>query len=307
MNIIKKNSIILLILLLFVLSNCSFFMDPEEKETNWTKYNVGNIKGSAPKAIEFSQTGQLYVGTDQALNVTNNDGQTFEVIYNNTSIWTLAKSPEGCLIAGVWNGKIYRSQDNGLTWDSPSNIGTLNDLRYDESGNLYAGMSLDGIRMSTDNASTWQLIGYNQGTVNAIYPVSNQTILLSDENRLIQLNPTNQTWNEIHTFANTIYSIFSTQDGNIIVGTLDGIFLSADNGLTWENTLHKFIVMEILETDKSVLYAGTKYGVYRSVDSGYTWKKEDLNGVVADLAISQNGSIFASFTTGMGIEIYKRK
>jgi len=104
---------------------------------------------------------------------------------------------EGWLIAGTDNG-IYRSADDGMTWQQAGDLIQVNDLAFFE-GKLYAARR-DGIVVSQDDGKTWS-IAYNE------YAVSR---LLLTENRLY----------------------------GQVIGTLDGRdFIRSKDGSFWEKMI----------------------------------------------------------------------
>jgi photosystem II stability/assembly factor-like uncharacterized protein len=98
----------------------------------------------------------------------------------------------------------------------------------------------------------------------------------------------------------------TSQGGNIIAGTTDGIYLSSDNGSSWiksNNGLSDMFVTTFLTQGTSVL-AGTINKIYQSTDNGSSWMHSD-NGIVDTIAtgLASNGS--AIFTSFKSCYVYK--
>jgi photosystem II stability/assembly factor-like uncharacterized protein len=142
------------------------------------------------------------------------------------------------LIAG-WNGGVFLSTDNGLSWKS-RNIGLTEPYVTDlvvSGSNIYVSTIVGGIFISTDKCSSWRAIN----------------------NGLTQLNA---------------YKIVA-KSPNLIVGTSNGIFRSIDNGANWTNINPgnnlNYLHVNALYYSSNSLFAATKYGVFRSDDNGTSW------------------------------------
>lgn len=193
------------------------------------------------------------------------------------------------IIVGSARGGVFRSTDNGDTWQSifdaqpslsissiafhPTNPNTIYIGTGDRNISAYPGIGT-GIYRSTDGGNTWQNIGLEQ------------TYIVSK----IVINPQNP--NQI--FAATMGLPF-VRDNN------RGVYRSNDGGETWQQILFVAnqagaIDLAINEDNPSIIYAsfwdrirnnqettieGENGGIWRSTDSGTTWQ-ELTNGLPAD-------------------------
>ena len=152
---------------------------------------------------------------------------------------------------------LYRSSNEGISWDQLNNINT--NIRKVYSGNntlFYDTWDYKFFR-STDNGNTWNSIDNSF----LIFPV------LPPPNDLTQYMVINSLT------ANSYY---------IFIGTGAGIFRSGDNGITWTScstglpndyyNVHFIEVTSLLILDQ-YLFAGTIYqGVYLSTNNGEKWE-----------------------------------
>ena len=117
-------------------------------------------------------------------------------------IRTLAINQAGHIFAGVENGGIFRSMDNGQQWipinnGIPASFAVV--LAINSVGHIFAGIS-DGVFRSTNNGEGWSEI--NNGLIDS------------------------------HGFANSIFSFAINSNGDLYAGGY-GVFRSTDNGDSW--------------------------------------------------------------------------
>jgi len=167
---------------------------------------------------------------------------------------------DGTIFIGTYGGGIFRSADNGNTWEEVNN-GLGNFYIYD----IVVGSSVyvaadGGIYRSDDNGNTWQI--KNNGL-----PGGSWGALVID------------------------------QSGGIFAGNLgDGIYYSTDNGENWTYAngpgLTDGIIRDLAINNAGELFAGGNGGMYRSGDNGANWTRI-VNGItwtdVLSLSIFQNG------------------
>jgi photosystem II stability/assembly factor-like uncharacterized protein len=129
-------------------------------------------------------------------------------------------------------GAVYRSADNGKTWELKINNLPANFTILDLAGNntyIYTASSAGGVYRSSDYGESWESTGFSGITYT------------------------------IHTDGN-----------NIIAGTPSGIYRSSNNGSNWENISSGLNDNEVyvIYTINDYLFAGTSNGVYRSQNGG---------------------------------------
>lgn len=167
--------------------------------------------------------------------------------------------------------------------------------------------TLDGqLYMSTDAARNWRLLmNFNRPHLfvdHIIVDPRNSKVLYvathrhKDPGGFFKSTDGGLTWRESAELRNeALHSMAqSSRDPNILlVGTISGIFRSADSGETWTrlptSRTPDLIDVESLAIDPrftNVVYAGTWHLPYKSTDSGQTWK-------VINAGIIDDSDIFA--------------
>ncbi|MEI7812991.1 MAG: SdrD B-like domain-containing protein, partial [Ignavibacteria bacterium] len=180
------------------------------------------------------------------------------------AIVTITVNPNSSTAGGVGTGS------GNTKWDYVGNFSggeIIWKIVTDNSGNLIAGTWGGKIYRSTDNGLSWT-----------------------------RINPSMS--------AAYIWTIVTTETGKIFTGTEKGIFVTADNGATWNTAGLEGKDVRALAYKSGELYAGTwGFGVFKSTDGGATWT-EVFNGpgnlAVHALTINSKFEIFAgSFDSGI--------
>ncbi len=211
----------------------------------WQELQTGLPANKAIFSIRYHPNGTLFLGGQNFILRSYNDGETFEVVHvPGGNVIKINFSPSGEIYAVGWID-IIRSADNGNTWEIVF-IGSSNyrfrDIDFGINDELYTigdgwGPIVieNGFHRSLDNGITWEHIEITKYGIRALR-------------------------------VNTA--------GTIIVSSYEGIHMSTDLGLTW--TVISNISPDCLasyEDDKliagSSIYAGS--GCWFSPDWGYTW------------------------------------
>jgi hypothetical protein len=187
------------------------------------------------------------------------------------------------LFAGVNNnifhGKILKSTDNGLNWDSV-NTGFDFSAVFDmaaKGNTICVGTYEDGLVWSTDAGNNWQINSINGVQFNGVFAVG-------------------MSGNNIITYHNTAPP-----------NSTDIFYFSSNNGVSW-NPLPSQPLFEpfVFEDYDSVFIAGHKHGISVSTDHGLNWTTPMNTGLPAYpdgrkevySLIMNNGTIYAGCITG---------
>ncbi len=157
--------------------------------------NGASYAPTAPLAATKSITsllvaanGTIYAGTDgDGLFQSANNGDAWTLVTNDVTmnnIECLHQDKNGVLYAGT-NYGVYRSKDDGKTWQEILNTGTGSSgvksvLVSAKEQKIYAGVQGDGVYYSADNGESWTQItsGFKAATVSVIALDSSGSILV---------------------------------------------------------------------------------------------------------------------------------
>jgi len=212
--------------------------------------------------------------------------------------------------------EIVRSTDGGDSWTEISSGFMPSGFCRDDSGEIYASSSSNGIFRSSDAGLSWTpangnlaftafscVIADSTGTLYAA-----ETVGGSSGAGVYRSTDRGAHW--ARTFAYSLVAVqalFRTRTGAILAGTYgDGIYRSSDAGASWPPAsagLSNRYVTTFASDRAGDLFAGTLRGLFQSTDDGVTWAETDngmMNRYVRSLAVS-SGNLFA----GTAISIFR--
>ncbi len=246
----------------------------------WTYY--GNLDGGVA-SIAVDSEGRIYAATSEGIYVNDNistmwkylspEPETFDDILitkNNVILVTAGNCATGrCWTYSFRSTTIYRTTDRGEFW-TPSSV--LNQdvfsLLVQPSGQIFVGTLGGRIFITESGGAGWTQV--SPGVV-----------------------------------GNYVYSL-TQHDQNTYAGTDEGLFVSSDNGKTWNNlTNGKFsgTVYAVVINSNGSLIVGTNFGIYISHDKGNSWNFSSLSDVsVLFMTIDKNDRIYAVTNNG---EVWK--
>jgi hypothetical protein len=184
---------------------------------------------------------------------------------------------------------IYKSINGGADWLKKSNGITIgpgalyefNKSIYVHNDTLFTG-AFNGIYRSTDNAENWILTNISGHHVWAKNFVDHNGILFAAGNEGVpdgyKSTDGGVTWDSL--LLNNLYPAitFFSEPPNLWAGTIHGVWLSPDNGITWEhrsNGLSPDPYSSSLIRVNGVLITSLKFGgsgIFRSTDEGMNWE-----------------------------------
>lgn len=188
------------------------------------------------------------------------------------------------LLFGVGDSAIFKSHDDGVTWDST----TLSYPWYDVSSE--ARLSYDGSRLyiwdpsntnfgnvlqTTDTGNTWTSTGYQQPDGNA-FLVYNGVAYASSLTGLQYSTDNGQNWHYVTTIGAVVNDVKVFND-TVYVATNLGVYKGTGDPAQWIGTIAKNTLC-LCNTGTSMLCGTQQDGVWQSNASGTAWfsKSDDL-------------------------------
>jgi photosystem II stability/assembly factor-like uncharacterized protein len=261
----------------------------------------------------------IYAGTPTGVFFSNDNGNSWTLKNNGIpstySIYSFTQSGTN-IYAATYGMGLYMSSDNGGTWTVVAGGFPANVFVYALIANgsdLYAGTSA-GIHKSSDGGSTWTLsnTGFPSGMWAKSFAIQPGYIFAGTYSEGIFVSTDNgATWNAMnngipdlpfptglpHNYPSVEALLCSGPD--VIAATVDGVYLSNDNGNTWYESFLQILGTNVtaIAAGYTPIFAGTeRNGVYTSWDQGASWMRTN-NGLtsydVKAIAV-KDSSVFVS-------------
>lgn len=196
---------------------------------------------------------------------------------------------------------VYRSLNNGTTWENATNSPDgINDIIFSGT-TLFAATDI-GIHRSTDNGNTWTIIkGIDWG-----YTV------FSDGSRIyaggaikgIYRSGSNGDSFTLIDFPDEASGVtgFTKLGTDLYACTINGsVYKSTDNGLTWtaaNNGLNASFALAIIANNGN-LFVATSNGYFKSTDNAASWTKVGSNVANGNSFAASGNTLFAATSQGV--------
>lgn len=220
---------------------------------SWTK--VATIKGETYIfAMCVTPKGTVLVGTGTNVLRSQDNGNHWNTVpigkgYKNLScIGCIACDLHGRLYAGTDEGLIVQSIDDGKTWRKISTLPKCDaeSIAINSKGYIFVAAEYNGedkntpgIYRSIDSGRHWKKLSGSQDAYYEAKLVIDQQdhIYITNERKYIWASADNgENWDtiQIHPKSSLTYDgIAVNPRGEILVGTLDGLYISSNGGKTW--------------------------------------------------------------------------
>src|SRR5690606_29886642 len=225
---------------------------------------------------------------------------------------------EGSMFVSSWAGDVYKTTDNGITWDSTSNIDTaqthITDMALYPDNSVLLG-TFNNIKKSTDKGISWSTMinGLPNSIIHNIGVTEEGVIYAVSGNKLCRANHIDSSFviirDEVVASSPPIYNRIATGSDGIILfadqGTNQGIYRSTDYGETWSKIYNSSVSSLSIYNNKYVV-AGlpTGEGILFSSNLGDTWEflKEGIhsNATISWNIVDSDGYLYAS-ANGLGL------
>ncbi|MCD4696779.1 MAG: hypothetical protein K8S16_11120, partial [Bacteroidales bacterium] len=214
------------------------------------------------------------------------------------------------LYLGTWYGGVYRSYNNGDSFEQV-NEGLSNtvptELALQSDGTIYAGQFWGGgVDYSPDDGGQWYQTNFPMSGVNGL-GIDNSDAIFASYNGIFYSDDNGLTWmernNGLTNSAMINFKCFAfSQSAKVFTGTVDGIYISNNNGEIWENCLSCSSIYHIELKDNIVLAGTSGDGIYISEDGGNSWYQQNEgleNALVYSIAVDSENYVWCTTLEGL--------
>ncbi len=164
-------------------------MKSTDNGNNWTQLNtLSGAEFVYDLAANFS--GHLFAGTDFGVYRSTDDGVSWMQINSGlttTDIRSLVINSSGHLFAGTYGEGVFRSTDNGDTWEATGLLSAfLLSMVINSEWDIFAATAGNGVFRSTNNGDTWESIGLTGQYVYSLAINSNDRLFAGTAQRVFR-------------------------------------------------------------------------------------------------------------------------
>ncbi len=265
-------------------------------------------------SLEMTKNNCLFAGGNDGVFRSINDGNNWAYTgLRDESINVLLELNNGMILAGGLG--LYASIDNGENWKKANTTFPdylIQAFTINRNDNVFLGTFHGPLLRSTDAGNNWvELdIGIRGESINSLTANANGYVFAGISNRgIIRSTNNGESWEPVNAgLTNLFVRCLIVNSRNIIfAGTNDGVFLSTDNGITWQSAnLDNMIISTFASSRQGDIFAGTfDQGIFYSSNDGKTWIPVN-NGLrhqkIRSFAVSNQSEIFVG-TGGGGVYV----
>ncbi|HMF72132.1 MAG TPA: hypothetical protein VK616_11700 [Flavitalea sp.] len=267
----------------------------------------------------YSEGDEFWLATTNGLVYSADGGDNWDEINQGlrNHVIDYLKIDGDTLMAVTTNMGLFSSSDGGNIWSQHS-IGTR-DWGMNVVSGIYIG---DGYKLASTFAGLYRTHSLTKEWVPVILPDGNKLtgVLAGDNDKIVNYihnegvytSPNggeDWTFKPDELFVGRSVMSSAVKGDTIILGAIDGIFISTDFGDTWEQkTQAGFFLPHSIVFDGSSWFVVAAQGVFRSVNRGQTWSRIDdlpFGFGPEEMVIDENGTYFIGTQSGVYISYNK--
>ncbi len=224
-------------------------------------------------------------------------------------IRAITNDNQGRILAATYLGGIFRSSDNGQTWekiyDNSLLIADFRSVAVNSSGHIFAGTDGSGLLRSTDGGATWEKVSntFSSSTITTL-AVNADRLFIGSLYGLFYSDDEGSSINSVTGISGSIGPIAINSSGDLFAGTFNnGAFRSTDDGVNWTaiNTgldINGYGILAFAFNSSGDIITTNGSKVYLSTDNGDNW--QDLNAPTSfsyqGVVVGSNDKIIAAQT-----------
>ena len=236
-----------------------------------------NVPEGLYSALSVDSLGFLYaVGDSGTYRSTNNGATWANEDAMSRRVYSYLVRPNGDRFAAVWDGAgLQRRLMQDSVWTTVL-AGYILNVAADENGTLFAGSRDNGIYRSTDNGTTWDSVGVQQNKVRAFTVGIPGLVFAGHLNGIHKSTDSGTSWTQAAATTFDIGYISMADSGFMYAAAEDSgkILRSTDLGQSWvELDLNNRNVRTLVVNSRGdvITICTTCRVLLRSTDHGLTW------------------------------------
>lgn len=243
-----------------------------DQGSNWHLRDSG-LSANSIYEIAINNVGSIFTVTDSGLFVSTNNGNYWRKVNSGfTYGCKICFDSSNNIFIGTYGTKIFRSLDNGQTWDeifrfvSSTYSAYITDLIVSPSNHLYCSVFYSGgygVYRSTDGGINWFLVS---STIPSNYlshlavNLQSEIFGVSDSGYVYRTTDDGSSWICGNSKVDYINDLVINSSGTLFIATYQGVYYSQNKGDNWDslNTGLTDLNVQVIGLDlDGYLYAST--------------------------------------------------
>lgn len=251
----------------------------QRSEDGGTTWKAGEgVGGESVLTISALTDGRLIAVLDAGgLLISADGGRTWQpftsVLPEEAEGAAIHCTAQGAVLLGTSNGQLYRSGDQGKTWNAVLDAFVF--AFAETEGRLWAGATT-GVLTSADDGLTWTLLPYPPThDLDRIVTTQGRVYVAGEFSGLVCFAPEQGEWTLLPETPTPLTLLHAAPDGILYASGPDGLLKSTDSGETWQPIVRGFLghIRHLALDNSGYGQAVTVTNRYflRTLD-GVTWK-----------------------------------
>jgi len=241
---------------LFAATGSSIFRSQDEG-TTWHKLGLEIMSGCK---LVINSKDWIYAYNNSSLYLSKDNGDEWEKIGSGSRNIFISPNDDIYMGNSIRNMK---STDDGASWSLINLDGWATGFYFSEPNTIYGCISFGGIYKSDDNGITWESISgnlrlnQNESDIRTMDVDFTGTIYIGTPDGLFRKKMNENNWQRVELLNSYIYSVKACGNGiTFVAADTLGVYYTNDNGTNWKKNIEGLVtprVYDFLEYKNEVL------------------------------------------------------
>lgn len=250
-------------------------------------------------AVAVDSSGNIHVGAF----VSADDGASWRKVAVPMAQAIAVAAGGQVYVAGGGFGEVYGSADNGQTWTQAGHRFRSETIAVNAEGHVYIGNHHDGVWRSVDEGVTWEKVFDTDTWLRGLFVTKAGHLFAGTADATSRSVDGGETWHAIESEEMRNVRCMAETEGEALLAGVHqrGILRSMDDGVTWTQTDIDGESIRVILPLRGMLLAGEwrNGGLYASWDDGVSWSATGLNRYVLSLTLDTDGTVLAGTRSGI--------
>ncbi len=223
-------------------------------------WHIGDLSSGShySESLVIDSHGDIFIPVAFGIYKSSNQGISYDFIKINgagAQPSSIVSTKENVLFVAYHNQGVYRSINNGLSWEKVLNKSIWLNTLVAHQDKLLLGTS-DGLLISEDSGKTWDMSNMTKSIFSVAVNSRNDIYVTTYQKGVFLSKDFGKTWESVSWNFR-----YLTIDDNIYFGWNPGLYYSFDKGNSWnevDNAINMDVKSVLIENKVNMVFVGTK-------------------------------------------------